>query len=125
MTKGQWQGNSVQYLGQTVTTAFWFYFFWYGGWALLWSYQQLSTPPHFGWWDWALPIAAIFTVLERLSVDLETKDTAAKARGFWGPYQRQAAIGIIFGLGLLVTGVAAGLMQWSRSPFDDATLGIL
>ena len=32
----------MQYLGQIATTAFWFYFFWYGGWVLLWSYQQLS-----------------------------------------------------------------------------------
>ena len=58
----------MQYVGQTLTTAFWFFVFWYGGWALLWSYGQISTPPSLGWWDWALPVAAIFAVVERFSV---------------------------------------------------------
>ena len=66
----------MQYVGQAVTTAFWFFVFWYGGWALLWSYEQISSPPHPGWWDWALPVAVIFAVLERFSIDLEAQETA-------------------------------------------------
>jgi type IV secretion system protein VirD4 len=114
----------VQYVGQTLTTAFWFFVFWYGGWALLWSYEQISTPPHPGWWDWALPVAAIFAVLERFSVDLEEQETTAGGHGFWGPYTRQAAVGVIFGLGLLAIGVAAGLVQWLPRPFENEILGI-
>ena len=101
----------MQYVGQTLTTAFWFFVFWYGGWALLWSHGQISTPPSSGWWDWALPVAAIFAVVERFSVDLEAKETSAGANGFWGPYQRQAVIGVIFGLGLLAVGIEAELTQ--------------
>jgi type IV secretion system protein VirD4 len=115
----------VQYVGQTITTAFWFFVFWYGGWALLWSYGQISTPPYPGWWDWALPAAAIFAVLERFSVNLEAEETAAPADGFWGPYQRQAAIGVIFGLGLLAIGWKAELIRWSPRPLENEISGIL
>jgi type IV secretion system protein VirD4 len=115
----------VHYVGQAVTTAFWFFVFWYGGWALLWSYEQISSPPHPGWWDWALPVAAIFAVLERFSIDLEAQETASGDQGSWGPYQRQAAIGAIFGLGLLAIGVKAELMQWSPSLLEDEILAIM
>ncbi|HMA70997.1 MAG TPA: type IV secretory system conjugative DNA transfer family protein [Xanthobacteraceae bacterium] len=112
----------MHYVGQTVTTAFWFFVFWYGGWYLLWSYQQVSMPPYTGWWDWALPAAAIFAVSERFSVDLEAQETSAGAHRFSGPYGRQAAIGAIFGLVLLAIAVEAELMQWLPDPFENEIL---
>jgi len=115
----------VQYVGQTLTTAFWFFVFWYGGWALLWSYGQISTPPSLGWWDWALPVAAIFAVVERFSIDLEAQEATAGTNGFWGPYQRQAAIGGVFGLGLLAIGVKAELLQSLPRPFEIEILAIM
>src|SRR5262249_8153754 len=121
----QLRGNSVHYVGQAVATAFWFFVFWYGGWAFLWAYQQIPMRPHAGWWKWALPLAAIFAVLERLSVDLEARETTAGAPGFWGPYLRQAAIGMVFGLGLLVIGINAELLQWPPDLLEDQFLGLM
>jgi len=115
----------VQYVGQTLTTAFWFFVFWYGAWALLWSYGQISAPPSPGWWDWALPVAAIFAVVERFSIDMEAQEATAGTNGFWGPYQRQAAIGGIFGLGLLAIGVKAELLQSLPRPFEIEILAIM
>lgn len=115
----------MRYVGQTLATAFWFFVIWYAGWALLWSYEQISVPPRPGWWDLALPAAAILAVLERFSLDLEARETTAADSESWRPYRRQAAIGLLFGLGLLAIGVKAGLVQLSARPFEIAILGAM
>jgi hypothetical protein len=61
----------------------------YAGWHLLASYKVISAQPTSGW-IWLLAMRAIWSGVDRLIDDIEAKDQASGATGFWAAYWRKA-----------------------------------
>ena len=61
----------------------------YTGWHLLASYKIVSVQPT-SEWTWLLAVRAIWSEVDRLMDNLEARDKASGATGFWEPYRRRA-----------------------------------
>lgn len=99
---------------------------WYGGWALLAWFGRVSTTPALGWWNWILVAFAIYFEADQASIAHEAQERTAGVRGFWGPYRRQMALGLISAIGAVVVLAKTGMVDWaSTSPSDRAALLII
>jgi hypothetical protein len=100
----------------------------YTGWHLLASYQIISAQPTSGW-IWLLAMRAIWSEVDRLIDDLEAKDEASGATGFWEPNRRKALSNateaMAFSTIIFLLGWLADALQFTAVLAGTVTGGVL
>lgn len=105
------EGPGAQsYLSQLIWQIGGYFAIWYGGWALLWSYEKVSRAPSEGWWDSAILAGAVLTLLNSANNEIDRIEIASGREVVGYPYLRSMAFGILLGTFMLVIAVRTGLM---------------